>query len=147
MKKVKIVFWLVITFCIVSCGFYQWGYQAATEEHSLDFGDVNDVDFEYIDFNEPATYDLIIFTNDGKELRIEVDEGIKIVGDANMNEAAEIFFHKYIKEMADAYIKQKLKEPEPLADNYDPNELVFGGDINKEADNFFNELTEPLADK
>jgi len=49
MKKLRLAI-LVALLGVVACGFYVLGYRKATKEHTLFFGDVNDVSFEYIDF-------------------------------------------------------------------------------------------------
>lgn len=65
---------------------------------------------EVIDIDSTVAYDIRIYTNEvGKYLNLNVDDGeLQITGDANMDEAAEDFFYKYIKPMADAYIENKL---------------------------------------
>jgi len=66
--------------------------------------------------NSAETGELILDGNDLEFIAIDDNELQIITGDANMNEAAEVFFNEYLKEMCDAYIQQKLKEPEPLTD-------------------------------
>ena len=79
----------------------------------LSFPDDLDITLDW----EPSPVTLAIITSTGRELLIDIEgDEVKITGDANMDEAAAVFFNKHFKGIADAYIQRKLKEPEPLAD-------------------------------
>ena len=54
--------------------------------------------------------DLSIFTENGKSIIMSVKGGsLEITGDADLNEAAKVFFSELLKPIVDDYIKEKLK--------------------------------------
>ena len=54
--------------------------------------------------------ELIICTYTGKELVLNFEgDVLEITGDADMNEAAKVFFLEFLKPMADAYIAERLR--------------------------------------
>ena len=58
-----------------------------------------------------ASYaDLVICTTNGAELILTIGEDkLEITGDADMNEAARIFFNEMLKPMADDYIEEQIR--------------------------------------
>lgn len=128
-KKIPKASTLLAAILIVGVVYFSIAYigspKPQDEEITLDPSDILTIDFDadddrmitIADWEISSVYDLLIYTKTGKELRIDIStDELRITGDADMNEAAEIFFNEYIKEMADAYIRERLKEPEPLAD-------------------------------
>jgi hypothetical protein len=79
------------------------------QQEDIELVDTNDITITW----EPYPLTLEIATTSGGELILEIwEDELKITGDANMNEGAAVFFNQYIKNIADRYIKQKLKGSE-----------------------------------
>ena len=58
-----------------------------------------------------AYTDFVITTMSGKDLNINIEgDSITITGDADLNEAAKVFFYEHLKPMVDEYIKERGKE-------------------------------------
>ena len=55
-----------------------------------------------------AYTDFVITTMSGKDLNINIEgDSITITGDADLNEAAKVFFYEHLKPMVDEYIKER----------------------------------------
>ena len=75
--------------------------------------DSNDLLIEIVDNDswivldcEPFT-EVVIYTESGSELILSFeDDELAITGDANMTDAARMFFYEVLKPMADDYIKE-----------------------------------------
>lgn len=119
--------WIAMLLIIV--GIFLWRAHAEDEYIQItDAVSISDVNMQFDDdelsvmskddpdnviwFDDIEMYpDLTIVTETGGELRMSFKgDVLEITGDADMNEAAEIFFKELLKPMADAYIKERLKE-------------------------------------
>ena len=57
-----------------------------------------------------APCDLMITTENGKSINMNIKgDGLNITGDADLNEAAKVFFSELLKPIVDDYIKEKLE--------------------------------------
>lgn len=82
----------------------------------------------WVDFTDPqyTSVDIVLDHSDwaltmsplsGGELSLSFgDNGLEITGDADMNEAAKVFFYNHLQSMANDYIKSRLKDRNYIQD-------------------------------
>lgn len=70
--------------------------------------DYSEIKLDTVNFGGPYS---VIFSTKSGSLTIKCDgDELKIEADCDMDEAAEAFFYQLVKPMADAYIREKLKD-------------------------------------
>lgn len=119
----------ILLFAVGFIGNYIGRWQASWDiadsvvyAENIDPNELKFIPVEWVEITEPNNYDhvdygamdyslLVICLEDGTELRMDWSGNrIDVKGDADMNEAAKVWFNESLKSCIDVYIEEQLKK-------------------------------------